>query len=272
MGESSQRSASYSFVPPGNYEFQVRACNGDGVWNETGAAVKFTVRPYFWQTWWFKVALALLAGVVLWMIFAIRLARVRALQRERLRIARDLHDEVGAGLGTIALLGEFIEQHPTASDGQEVRQMALQTIDSLRDIIWFIDPSFDRMDHLVARLQAIAKARLPGFELNFRSSSDFKRTPLPLTFRRNMIPLFKEALHNILKHACARRVEIQVRNERNEFKLTISDNGSGFDPGKPVDGNGLKNMHRRAGEMNGRLEILRPPAGGTTLRLTVPLP
>jgi signal transduction histidine kinase len=207
-----------------------------------------------------------------WSVFAIRISRIRALQRERLRIARDLHDEVGAGLGTIALLGEFIEQHPTASDGLEVRQMALQTIDSLRDVVWFIDPTFNQMSDLVVRLQATARSRLLGLELNFQQTGNFKTTELMLSFRRNVLPLFKEALHNIVKHAHATRVDIQVGHEGSEFLLSISDNGSGFDPDQPVDGNGLKNMHRRARDMNGRLQILRSPAGGTTIRLVAPLP
>jgi len=267
-----RRVVGYGSIPPGTYAFHVTACNSDGVWNETGDMVGLIIQPYFWQTWWFKIILVMLAGGMVWTVLAIRISRIRTLQRERLRIARDLHDEVGAGLGTIALLGEFIEQHPTTSDGQEVRQMALQTIDSLRDVVWFIDPTFDQMSDLVTRLQATAKARLLGLELNFQQTGNFKTTKLVLSFRRNVLPLFKEALHNIVKHARATRVEVQVRQEGNEFHLSISDNGSGFDPGQPVDGNGLKNMRRRARDMKGRLQILASPSGGTTVRLTAPLP
>ncbi len=267
-----RRVVGYGSIPPGTYSFHVTACNGDGVWNRSGAAIGLIVQPFFWQTWRFKTMLVLLAGGLVWTVFAIRISRIRALQSERLRIARDLHDEVGAGLGTIALLGEFIEQHPSASDGQEVRQMALQTIDSLRDVVWFIDPTYNRMSDLVTRLQATARAHLLGIELHFHQTGNFKTTELILSFRRNVLPLFKEALHNIVKHAQATRVDIQVGYEANEFHLSISDNGSGFDPDKPVEGKGLKNMHRRARDMKGILRIRRSPAGGTIVSLTAPFP
>lgn len=267
-----QRVVGYGSIPPGTYTFHVTACNSDGVWNKTGATIGLIVRPFFWQTFWFKIMLVLLAGGLVWTVFAIRISRIRALQSERLRIARDLHDEVGAGLGTIALLGEFIEQHPTASDGQEVRQMARQTIDSLRDVVWFIDPTYSQMSDLVARLETTAKAYLVGMELHFQQTGNFKTTELTLSFRRNVLPLFKEALHNIVKHAHATRVDIQVGNEANEFHMSISDNGSGFDPDNPVAGNGLKNMHRRARDMRGVLRIQSSPVGGTTVSLTAPFP
>jgi ligand-binding sensor domain-containing protein len=267
-----RRVVGYGSMPPGTYTFHVTACNSDGVWNETGAAIGLIIQPFFWQTWWFKIMLLLLAGGLVWTIFAVRISRIRALQSERLRIARDLHDEVGAGLGTIALLGEFIEQHPTTSDGQEVRQMALQTIDALRDIVWFIDPTFNQMSDLVIRLQTTAKARLLGLEVNFQQTGDFENTELMLSFRRNVLPLFKEALHNIIKHAHATRVDIRVGCEGNKFQLSISDNGSGFDPGKSMDGNGLKNMRRRARDMKGDLQVLSSPASGATVCLTAPLP
>ena len=101
------RAASYSFIPPGDYQFEVRACNNDGVWNDTPAAVGLTVLPYFWQTWWFKLAVALVAAAVLLTIYFVRIARLRALETLRLRIARDLHDEVGANLGSISLLAQI---------------------------------------------------------------------------------------------------------------------------------------------------------------------
>jgi ligand-binding sensor domain-containing protein len=267
-----RRVVGYGSIPPGIYTFHVTACNSDGVWNKTGATIGLIVRPFFWQTWPFKIILVLLAGGLVWTGFAIRISRIRALQSERLRIARDLHDEVGAGLGTIALLGEFIERHPIASDGQEVRQMALKTIDSLRDVVWFIDPTYNQMSDLVTRLQTTAKAHLLGMELHFQQTGNFKTTELILSFRRNVLPLFKEALHNIVKHAHATRVDIQVGYEANEFHLSISDNGSGFDPDKPAEGNGLKNMRCRARNMKGTLRIQSSPSGGTTVRLTAPFP
>ena len=276
MLASNQRSVSYNFVPPGDYEFQVQACNNDGVWNETGAALKLTVRPYFWQTWWFKVLAGLLVVAVVWTVYCVRVSRLRALERLRLRIAIDLHDEVGSNLNTISLLANLLEtnlkDNPALADVTQVRDIAGQTFDSLRDIIWFISPTHDKLSDLVARLEMTARRMLVTVAFTFDRLSDFRDADLPLAFRRNVPPLFKESLHNLLKHSRATAVSISVSRTEKQFKFCVQDNGIGFNPEVKSSGNGLKNMKRRAEELGGRLEISNLPAGGTTVTLTAPLP
>ena len=267
-----RRVVSYSFIPPGSYEFQVQACNNDGVWNETGDSVKLIVRPYFWQTWWFTPAIVVGIGILLAAIYSVRVARLQALERLRLRIARDLHDEVGANLASISLLSQLMEISPSAADATQVRGIAVQTIDTLRDIIWFIDPLHDRLSDLVARLQETAKLMLPGVKYKFESSGDFRSANLPLAFRRNVPPMFKEALHNLLKHSHASEVEILASRVENNFQFRIRDNGVGFATSNKSSGNGLKNLKRRAAEIGGNVEINSAPGGGTTVTLTAPIP
>lgn len=266
-----RRQVSYSFIPPGDYQFEVQACNNDGVWSTATAAVNLTVLPYFWQTWWFKLTagLALVAGLI--MLYSVRIARLRALVELRLRIARDLHDEVGANLGSISLLAQLMEHAPSPADAGQVRGIAVQTIDTLRDIVWFIDPTHDRLSDLVARLQETARVMLPTVAFTFEQSGDFRSADLSLAFRRNVPPLFKETLHNLLKHARATTVTISVRRRENEFQFRIQDNGVGFDAAKKSAGNGLKNLRRRAAEIGGRLEIETHPGGGTIVTLTAPI-
>ena len=269
--ESSRRSVSYSFVPPGEYEFQVQACNNDGIWNEAGAAIKLTVQPYFWQTWWFKLLMALWVAAILGVVYSVRVARLRSLQRLRLRIARDLHDDVGANLGSISLLAQMMEKHPSSDDATQVRGIAMETMDTLRDIVWFIDPQHDRLSDLVTRLGETARNMLRHSVYQFEESGDFSSTKLPLAFRRNVPPIFKEALHNILKHAHATEVRISVRRWEDKFQFRITDNGIGFDESTASAGNGLKNMRRRAADIGGQFEIARPPGGGTAVTLTAPI-
>ena len=269
--ESNRRSVSYSFLPPGDYEFQVQACNNDGVWSQTAAAIQLTVLPYFWQTWWFGMGAVLLGVAMLGAIYSARIARLRGLEHLRLRIARDLHDEVGANLGSISLLAQVMEQQPSRADATQVRGIAVETIGTLRDIVWFLDPQHDRLSDLVTRLNEIAKNMLPHVAHQFEQSGDFRSAKLPLAFRRNVPPLFKEALHNILKHARATEVRITVRRWEDKFQFRIADNGVGFDELATPAGNGLKNLRRRAADIGGQLEIASQRGGGTTVTLTAPI-
>lgn len=267
-----RRIASYSFVPPGSYKFEVQACNNDGVWNTAGAGMKLTVLPYFWQTWWFRALIAALVSALLAVIYSNRVARLRELARLRLRIARDLHDEVGANLGSISLLAQVMEKQPSGADASLVRQIAMQTIDTLRDVVWFIDPTHERLSDLVARLHETAKTMLRAVNYEFKQSGNFGSTELPLEFRRNVPPLFKEALNNVLKHSHATRVEISVRRSGDRFEFSILDNGIGLVERPGPSGNGLKNMRRRAADLRGDLTIGSGPSGGTQVTLSARIP
>jgi signal transduction histidine kinase len=164
-----------------------------------------------------------------------------------------------------------MEHAPSPADAGQVRGIAVQTIDTLRDIVWFIDPTHDRLSDLVARLQETARVMLPTVAFTFEQSGDFRSADLSLAFRRNVPPLFKETLHNLLKHARATTVTISVHRRENEFQFRIQDNGVGFDAAKKSAGNGLKNLRRRAAEIGGRLEIETHPGGGTIVTLTAPI-
>lgn len=269
--ESTRRSVSYSFLPPGHYEFQVQACNNDGVWSQATASLPLTILPYFWQTWKFKIGVVLILVAILGVIYSMRIARLRALEHLRLRIARDLHDDVGANLGSISLLAQMMENQPSRADATQVRSIALETIDTLRDIVWFLDPKHDRLSDLVTRLNETARNMLARVAFQFEQNGDFHSAKLPLAFRRNVPPLFKEALHNILKHAQATEVRIMVRRWEDQFQFSVADNGRGFDEPATPSGNGLKNMRRRAADIGGRLEIASRRGDGTTLTLTAPI-
>jgi ligand-binding sensor domain-containing protein len=267
-----RHSVNYNFVPPGDYQFEVQACNNDGVWSETDAPVMLTVLPYFWQTWWFRLAAAVFVASVLLMIYTIRIARLRELEKMRLRIARDLHDDVGANLGTISLLSQIMEeQSPSNADVTKMHSIAVRTINTLRDIIWFIDPANDQLSDLVVRLHETSRMMLQTMDFKFNQTGDFGVADLSLAFRRNVLPIFKETLHNVLKHSQATSVEISVSRRQKEFEFRIRDNGTGFDPGRKSPGNGLKNMKRRAAELGGRLEIESRDGDGTTVTLTAPI-
>jgi signal transduction histidine kinase len=243
------------------------------VWNESGAVLGLNVLPQFWQTWWFRLLLG--AAVILLVVgaYEIRLARIRALARLRLRIGRDLHDEVGSNLGSIALVAQMMQGDPTASaaDAGEIRRIVSATVESLRDIVWFLEPAYDLMSDLVAKMKDAAETMLRGVPFEFREEGELGPVKLSLAFRRNALPIFKEVLNNIIKHSKASRVEVTVSGGPRLFRLSVRDNGAGFDPQQVRPGNGMKNLQRRAAEMGGKLQFLSEPGRGTTVIVEAPL-
>ncbi len=271
------RSASYTRLPPGTYRFRVTACNNDGVWNETGASLGVVVAPAFHQTYWFRLLMfAAVAGVVS-TVYRLRLSRLRQLARLRGRIAGDLHDEIGSNLGGIILLSELAQQAtalpPDARASlQEINATAQRTACAMRDIVWFLNPDFDTLADMVARMREFATTLLSGVACEF-AAPDLALTPtLTLEFRRNVFFAFKEILHNIVKHAEASRVSIRIEVRGRQFTLRVHDNGHGFDLAQATSGHGLRSLRRRAAELGGQLTAESGPGKGTTIVLTVMLP
>jgi signal transduction histidine kinase len=213
------------------------------------------------------LAIASLLGLA----YSVRVARLRALARMRLRIARDLHDEVGANLGSISLLAQVMERKPSATDAVQVREIATQTIDTLRDIVWFIDPTHEHLGDLVARMEETSRRIAGHLRFSFQARGDFHSANLSLEFRRNAVPILKEALHNALKHSGGTAIEVRVSRSGNRFRLEIEDNGAGFDPAAHFGGNGLKNMRKRGLEMHGQVEFRSSPGKGTIVALEAPI-
>jgi signal transduction histidine kinase len=264
------RVASYNYLPPGQYQFQVRAANNDGVWNDEGASVTFELRPHYWQQWWFRTMIvAAIIGLV-WLAYYLRMARLRELERLRLRIARDLHDDVGASLASLALIAEAMEKQPEFGDPADLKHIALQTIDALRDIVWFIDPARD--SDLATRMRDTAPLLLLGIKYNFEAIIPNPDLNLPPAFRRNVFPIFKEALHNTAIHARASQVNISLDCRAGMLRLRVQDDGTGFEEQKIIPGNGLRNLRRRAAEMHGTVRIQTAPGHGTTVEFETPFP
>ena len=163
-----KRVATYNYIPPGTYSFQVTACNNDGVWNETGASLKFEVLPYFWQTTWFRVlggvATTLAAGAVVWFDTRRRMRRKleraerqRDIERERTRIARDIHDDLGAQLTRITMLSESASEpeadpHQAAAGIRRIYDTARELTRSMDGIVWAVNPRHDTLEGLATYL------------------------------------------------------------------------------------------------------------------------
>jgi signal transduction histidine kinase len=286
-----ERIARYPKLPPGHYRFHVEACNEDNVWSSPDAAVlAISVQPQFWQTGWFRVAgIVLILGIVAAIVRYISTQKLKrqlqslqqreTLEKERARIARDLHDQLGANLTQVALLGEMAEADKDSpaeieSHAQQISQTARETTRSLDEIVWAVNPANDTLDGLVNYAGKYAQEYLALAGLRCRADlpAQLPVIPIPPEVRHNVFLAFKEAVHNVVKHAQASEVWIRLRLQPGNFTLGIEDNGRGMgSQPAPQNRNGLRNMKKRMDDIRGEFSISGGANGGTIVRLTVPV-
>ncbi|HEV2329720.1 MAG TPA: two-component regulator propeller domain-containing protein [Verrucomicrobiae bacterium] len=291
-----QRQVNFPRLSPGRYRFDVRACNSDGVWNPDIASVNFVVTPFYWQTWWFR-SVALLAftlsiiAIVRYVSFRrlrrqlIVLEQQAALQRERTRIAKDIHDDLGANLTQIAFLGELAHQDRGEPDKaaervEKISSTARQAIKSLDEIVWAVNPRNDTLAHLMdyAGQFALDYLRLRGIRCRLDFPEQCPPRELSTDLRHNLFLVIKEALHNIVKHARASEVRLRIQFSEDTLDITVEDNGCGFDPAQAHNGaggdplaDGLRNMRQRMNDIGGEFEFQSGADRGTIIHLRLPL-
>jgi signal transduction histidine kinase len=284
------REVRYPKLPPGQYRFQVTACNEDDVWNKDWATLSIKVLPPFWRTWWFLslTTLCLLAMIVgsVHYVSTQRLQRQlaalrqkEALEKERARIARDIHDQVGANLTQLSLLSELVESDkddPKEVEGhaRQIEQTALETTRALDEIVWTVNPSNDTLDGLITYVCKYAQDYLALAALRYRLEVPPQLPSIPISpeLRHNVFLAAKEAVNNIVKHSEATAAWLRLRLEPGRFTLEIEDNGCGLSPGAADKGrNGLRNMRKRLEDVGGEFSIAPGAEGGTRVRLTAPL-
>ena len=286
------RVAHYNELLPGQYRFHVIACNEDGLWNETGASLDVTVQPQFWETWWFRSAAILcLGGIAIAIVRYFSTQKLRrelqlhkqkeTLEHERSRIARDLHDQLGANLTQVALLGEMTEADKNSpaeieSHAKQISETARETTHSLDEIVWAINPSNDTLEGLANYACKYAQEYLALAGLRYRAEvpAHLPATEIPPEVRHNVFLAFKESVNNVVKHAHASEAWIRLRLSPEKFILEIEDNGrglGGMDPKAAQMRNGMRNMRKRMADIRGEFSISPGANGGTIVRLTVPL-
>jgi ligand-binding sensor domain-containing protein/signal transduction histidine kinase len=281
-----RRVAFYTNLRPGNYTFRVKACNNHGVWNDKGAAFSFYLAPHFYQTYPFYGLCALSAILAGYGLHRLRLNVVRkierlkrqhALEKERSRIANEMHDDLGSSLTQIALLGELARRELPYTDraGDHIRKItttAREVFRAMDEIVWAVNPRKDTVDSLVGYLCKYAQDFLRPADIRCRLDLPeiLPACSLSTEERHNVFLVFKEALNNIVKHAAATEVWIRVTVGPSSCIIVVEDNGRGFssDSARP-DGNGLHNMKERLTAISGRLELRSQPGQGTTLQMVV---
>ena len=286
------RVARYSKLPPGHYRFQVTACNEDGVWNEAGGSLAVVVLPPFWRTWWFLTATAVgFLGTIVTVVHYLStqqlhrqlesLRQQEAIEKERARIARDIHDQLGASLTQVSLLGELVESDKESPEeveahARQITQTARETTQALDEIVWTVNPSNDTLDGLINYICKNAQEYLAVAGVRYRLNVPARLPGAAISpeVRHNVFLASKEAITNIVRHAQATAVSIRLRLEPSKCILEIEDNGRGVAGSGDATGpsrNGLRNMRKRMEEIGGSFSISRAPEAGTLVRLIIPI-
>ena len=257
----SRRYASYTNLDPGGYTFRVIGSNSDGVWNENGASVQILIKPPFWHTWWFRFLSILIISGILYQLYKYRVSKLLEIERMRIRIASDLHDDIGSTLTKIAIHSEVIRstdnKNKIVESSQKIGRMSREIISSMSDIVWSIDARNDTLRNLIDRMRDFSSTSFAekNIKLSFKNTLSNEHKKIPVHFRQNIFLIFKEAIHNILKHTDATEVCIDFSGTGNKFRLCISDNGEGIDENNSGNGNGIKNMKLRADRIHSVIDI-----------------
>jgi signal transduction histidine kinase len=218
------------------------------------------------------VSLLLLALAGVGIARAAQLRRRQEIAELRDRIARDLHDEVGSNLGSIALLGQLAQSgdmEQMRRELAEIERIARETAESMRDIVWLLGRESDAPADLLARFRETTATLLAGIEHTFEADPAAIPPRPSLDFKRHVYLILKEALHNIVKHSGAKRASVSLGKEGPAFVMDLQDDGRGFDPTQAVGGTGLRSMAARAKELGGMLSVKSIPGRGCAVRLVL---
>jgi signal transduction histidine kinase len=246
----------------------------------TEVKYKIVEQPLFYPSLAFSLLLIFAGIIYLWLSYNFR-QRMKV-QNLRNRIAADLHDEVGSTLSSIAVLGKVLRRDISAKAAEslpvldKILMTSKETIMSLRDTVWAINPDNDSFEKLMAKMRSYAREMILGEEikLNYRNifedNKKHKTLNISMEQRRNVYLMFKECIHNIVKHSKATEVDIAIALEGDLIRIDIKDNGQGFDLAAAKDGNGLENLKRRAKDCFIELDIKSEQQKGTAITMLIP--
>ena len=258
---TTKRSVTFTNLDPGKYVLNIIGTNSNGVWNKNGINLHIIIKPPFWLTWWFLVLIVFLVISTMYSVYRYRISKITELERLRLKIASDLHDEVGSTLTKVSMRAQMLEMQTNDKSGaanlKRISEQSREAVTTMRDIVWAIDSRNDRFENLVTKIKDTAHSLLSeqGVHVDFKINGLRNDDELPLNFRQNLFLVLKEALNNVAKHSNADKVEISINNNDDYLKMTIKDNGSNFNKRENLSGQGLRNMQMRAEKINGAVEF-----------------
>lgn len=268
-----ERAASFTDIDPGRYVFRVKASNNHGILDKEEASLVIIITPPWWATWWFRAMVFVTILGFVYNIYRYRLNKALEMERLRVRIASDLHDDIGSTLTKIVVQSEVIQ---TTSDAEKIRTFSGQIgtasreiISTLSDIVWSIDARNDSIGNLLDRMRDFAAEVFAPKQIEFRLTHTGFDTEkrIPVDTRQNIYLIFKEAVNNAARHSNASNVGINLENSPARFTMTIADDGNGIPENPKHTGHGLRNMQMRAGRIGGNIQVVGEK--GTKVILTM---
>ncbi len=269
---------SFNSLAPGTYLFHYKAATSEGMMSEE-KTIRIVVHPPFWKTWWFILLGIVLIATLFYAVVKyisqrnlkeklLQLEKEQAVEKERNRISRDMHDELGSGLTKIAILTEVIKTQQQSNEHiEKISTTARGLVDNLDEMVWALNPKNDSLDKLAAYIAEYAHQFLDGtgIDCHIELPDEIIPTPVSEEKRRNIFMVVKEFLNNTVKHSGAKNVFIALQQMPQYFALTLRDDGKGFNvQQQKTPGNGLKNMQQRIEDTGGKA-TLHSSGDGTKL-------
>jgi len=269
-----RRTAFYTNIQPGKYQFFVRASNLDGIWS-VPISLSINILPAWWMTWWFKLVAFIVIASITFMVYRYRVNRLIEIERIRFNIASDLHDEIGSNLSSISVDSQTLLQSTTLSATErelssDISKTAKETVDGMRDIIWFINPKNDETEDILFKMKETAAKLLLTIQWTFTATADIRFDVFDLEVRRNIFLMYKETLTNVVRHSKATMCNVDLTTIGNIVVLSITDNGVGFDVAHIKRNNGLRNIQHRAEKINAHIELTSAAGNGTRMAIYLP--
>ena len=252
----------------GRYSLEVQASNENGIWS-TPSILTLTFLPKWYQTWWFKLLLVVSLIGCIYLLYRIRINQLKKEQQIRTKLASDLHDDLGSTLNSVKVYTSLaLREQEKEKHLYKIKESTQEAITGIKDIIWVLDDRKDFVEDLIARLHQFA---LPVCEANGISyqenlGENARSIRLGREEKRNLYMMLKEAINNAIKYSGADTLIFAIELERNKLQFSVIDDGSGFDADSNSEGNGLKNMRRRANQIKYDLDIHSKPGNGTAIR------
>jgi signal transduction histidine kinase len=277
----------YPNLPPGRYLLKVKASGPGEIWSDQQSVIIIIKAP-FWKRWWFYLIILITALILVVLVTRAiaqknlrkrlqQLEKQRAVESERDRISKDMHDEIGSGLTHIALMSELIQKGER--DGEELKRnvgtislSARKLVQSMSEIIWALNPQNDTLDGLLAYTREQAQGYFEPFDIEFGIyfPDEVPHVKLSNAQKRNLFLVIKEALHNALKHAGATQIILLMAMDKECMWFTVKDNGRGLSDKIRAGANGLRNMEKRMVDIKGSCEI-KTGSSGTVTTFLLPL-